>query len=98
MSAIIVSIDSSMPSVLNGELKDKQSEQQAKEDNWLFEPTGDCAGLTLNDYRQRLALHRQLVRILQSGSFNVSNNLKMMARLIDLHQRMRAMRDVNGTA
>lgn len=94
MSAIIVSIDR-MPCVLAGE-PNKQFTQRLVDDRWMLEPSSDCSGLTYSEYRQRLALHGQLGKFLKSGR-KIGSNLKMMSRLFDLHQRVRAAQIVKGT-
>lgn len=94
MSAIIVSIDR-MPCVLPGE-QDKQITQRPADDRWVLQPSSDCSGLTYSDYRQRLALHGQLGKFLKSGK-KIGSNLKIMSRLFDLHQRIRAVQTVKGT-
>jgi hypothetical protein len=96
MSAIIVSIDSSMPCVLNGEPIDKQPNPAY--DRWMFEPSSDCAGLKVGDYRHRLALHSELGRFLRAGSFSIGSNLKLMKRLIRLHELMRGPQSAKGHA
>lgn len=93
MSAIIVSIDR-MPCVLPGE-QDKQITQRPAEDRWVLQPSSDCSGLSFGDYRQTLALHGQLRKLLKSGK-RIGSNLKMMSRLFDLHQRVRAAQAVKG--
>lgn len=90
MSAIIVSIDR-MPCVLPREQADKQFTQRPADDRWVLEPSSDCSGLTYGDYRQRLALHGQLRKVLKSGR-KIGSNVKVMSRLFDLHQRVRAVR------
>lgn len=97
MSATIVSIDR-MPCVLQGEPNNNRYEQQSLIDRWLFEPSHDCTGLTLRDYRQRLALHTELARFLQSGTSSVNSNLKLMKKLTRLHQQMRAALEARGMA
>lgn len=97
MSATIVSIDR-MPCVLHGEPNNNHYEQQPLLDRWLFEPSSDCTGLSLRDYRQRLALHAELARFLQSGTSSVSSNLKLMKKLSRLHQQMRSALEARGMA
>lgn len=94
MSAILFT----MPCVLTGEPVDKQPEQHSAEQRWLFEPSSDCSGLTIGEYRRGLALHSQLEKFLQYGSFSIGSNLKMMSRLIDLHMRICAMQGIRGRA
>ena len=96
MSAIIVSIDR-MPCVLPGEPHDKQFTQRLADHRWVLEPSSDSPGLTFGDYRQTLALHGQLRKLLKSGR-RIGNNLKMMSRVFDLHQRVRAAQTVKGMA
>jgi hypothetical protein len=97
MSAIIVPIDRALPCALSGEPSRKQ-EQPSLSDRWLFEPASDSAGLTLKDYRQRLVLHAELAKLLQSGSTSIASNLKMMKRLFRLHQEMRTALEARGMA